>query len=579
MSLSQALEIDADMDDNPMSIQDIADDILDSIEESKFDKDIILVIADLPPIRAISPENLAQALVIVLGRYYIRLPKDIFSQIEKGDFGELTFLAPAREERLRPRTVIINTTPQVRTLMIQGEAPENGIPGDLELFFDYSPKPGKILPDGKIDFRCINKFPQAQKEELLARLYEPTSGMAGTDVNGFPIKPEPGSPFPIELGDGLLIKQSFDKERNRHCQDIFAKENGIIITRFAEAVRDPANLRALSVQNRLVVGDVDFSTGNIGDDDNELRCSADVVVNGDIRGTFSAIIDGNLEVKGAIEGEHIDVTKSVNASFIRTSVRAGKTIEVGSARGAKLESIDEIVVLKEVQQCRLRSDTIIMEPSGVSQIFVGHVKIEANKVHMISVDLRNQVDVELGQDLFDKRHRLNQRKNELEALLRTSMNTLKDQVASLGERLKEIQNSADKDGMQAIIGLRHFLAAILKGTLRAEKAYKSLASWMQEVPDYLHAIGRRAAKIVALKEEQEEMAIELQEVNEEYKHLEERLCQIRFKIIGSLAPSAILYLKCGDLERKWNSGASDSSVTLNIELVYDPEKHTFLEIV
>jgi len=576
--LNQALDIDSDLGSG-MSIQEIADDILGSIEESRFNKDVILVIADLPPIRVVPPEDLAQALALVLGRYYIKIPTDIFTQIEKGDFAELTFLAPAREEKLRPRTVVINTSPQVRTMMIQGEAPEDGVAGDLDLFFDYSPKPGKIFPDGTIDFRCINKFPQAKKGEHLARLYEPTPGVPGTDVNGLPIKPEPGPPFPIELGDGLVLKQSFDKERNRHCQDIFAKENGIIITRFAEALREPANLRTLSVQNKLVVGDVDFSTGNIGDDNNELRCSADVVVNGDIRGNFSAIIDGNLEVKGAIEGEHIDVTKSVNASFIRTSVRAGKSIEVGSARGAKLESTDEIVVLREVQQCRIKADTVILEPSGASQIFVGHVHIDANKVHMTSVDLRNQVEIVLGRDLFDKKYRLDKRKKELETLLHTSTNTIRDQVASLGERLKDIQNAADMEGMQAIVGLRHFLAAILKGTLKAEKAHQSLADWMREVPDYLHAVGRRASRIVMLKEEQEEMARELQEVNEEYQHLQERLNQVRFKVAGSLAPSAVLYLKCGDLERKWNNGTSDGSVTINIELVYDPGRHSFLEVL
>ncbi len=569
--MSQALDFEENISE-AVSIEEIADDILDSMEESRFGSDIILVIADLPPIRIVAPEDMAQALALVLGRYYIKIPADIYSQIEKGDFSELTFFAPAREEKLRPRTVIINTSPQVRTLMIQGEAPEDGIEGDLELFFDFSPKPGKIFPDGTIDFRCINKFPQAKKGERLARIYEPTPGLPGTDVNGLPIKPEPGPPFPVELGEGLLLKQDFDKERNRHCQDVFAKDNGIIITRFAEGTREATNLRALSVQNKLVVRDIDFTTGNLGDGNNEFRCSADVVVNGDIRGNFSAIIDGNLEVRGAVEGQHIDVTESVQASFIRTSVRAGKNIEVGAARGAHLESAQDIIVSREIQQCRIHADSVIMEPSGTSQIFVGHLYIKANQVHMASVDLRNHIDIELGQELFDAKYRLEKRKKELEALTNTSTNTIKDQVISIGERLKDIQHSADNKGIQSIIALRHFLAAILKGTIKAEKAHRSLADWMKEAPNYLHSTGRRASKVVILKEEQEDLALELQKVNEEHQKIMERLGKIMIKIRGSLAPSAILHLRCGEFERKWNNGTADSTTPINIELAFDPAR-------
>jgi hypothetical protein len=159
------------------SVQEIVQWIREGIEEERTGSDIIRVIMDIPPVRRIEGAKIITALKEILSEYAIQLPSDVTDAIEKGISEEFMFAAPAREKYLRPRNVMINTAPEVCTLMISGEEPVDGDPGFLEVHYDFSVKSGKLLPDGSIDFREMNRFPQARAGELLLRLYEPTEGV------------------------------------------------------------------------------------------------------------------------------------------------------------------------------------------------------------------------------------------------------------------------------------------------------------------------------------------------------------------------------------------------------------------
>ncbi len=555
-----------------MLAEDVAQQILDSAEESRQDKDLLRVTMDLPPMREVPLGVLAEALSIVLSDYRITLPEEVYKSIREGATQEVSFLAPGLEKELRPRTVVINCSPEIRTLSIQGEPPLDGLDGFVELFFDFKVRSGRIRANGTIDFREINRFPQAKGEQLLLREYEPTMGLPGTDVRGLPISPEPGKKFPIKAGEGIEIKRGYDKDRDRHCQDYYALKPGIIVTDFAEGNRDPAHIREISVRNQLVVGDVDFSTGNIGQEEGEIRCAADVVINGDIRGRFAVVVDGHMEVKGAVEGETVDVTGSLIASFVRSSVRASATIQAGAARGAKLRAEKNVIITREATQCEIIADFFEIRPEGVPEVLMGNTYIEAHRIVMERVAIRNVVEIRLGEDLFELSFHLSQQEDALQKRLRHIGASLRDQVSVFSTRLKNTLDMWGEAAKNELAILKLIVAKLLKGEITRSGGKERVSEWIQRVSPGLQAVGKKALKIFEIKELEHKVLEELEEIGRQKKELKEEISRLRLQIKGILAGDGRLIVRCNDMEYKYLPDPRSGDKTIDLNLAYIPEK-------
>ena len=288
------------------SQEDIAALILSTLEELRTDGGYCLKVSmDLPPMSRVENDKLLDGIDAILRQYNIEIPPDIRKELQTKTQCEVVFLAPSLHDGLRPRTVAINTNAEVRSLFIRGEAPIDGKDSRIEVHFDYSEKPGRLLPDGTIDFRNINKFPQAKEGQILLSVYEPTQGTPGTDVEGGRIPPKTGNEYSVDAGEGIKTEKRYDDEEKRYFTAYIAERPGIVICTFEGGVHDAEHLRQIEIRNKITVKNIDFSTGNIGDTAEEVRCVADVTVEGDIKGSFAVIIDGNLEVKGAVEGEKV----------------------------------------------------------------------------------------------------------------------------------------------------------------------------------------------------------------------------------------------------------------------------------
>jgi len=214
-----------------------------------------------------------------------------------------------------------------REVIAQGIEPVYG--DDAQIVFEVDTEVSSeplIREDGSVDFRQMNLLKTVEKDQLLAVKIPATKGVDGKDVMGNIIdstgkdKNLPKGKFTYISEDGLSL---------------YAETGGRI-------VREKDRL---NIENILAItGDIDFSTGNI-------EFGGDIAISGDILTGFRVQSDGDIRVRGVIEGAEVISRKGsiiigrgvvgqdkarllaaedVVAEFINEAlVEAGKDVEVG----------------------------------------------------------------------------------------------------------------------------------------------------------------------------------------------------------------------------------------------------------
>ena len=555
---------------------EVAQWIKESVEEGKFGSDTITVAMDLPSGSRIGSGNLLKALEMVLREYFITIPDEVASKIAGGDMNLFSFVAPAKERHLKPRQVEINTMPGISTLTIKGVEPVDGDDGFIKLFFDFRVQPGRLLPDGSMDFREVNRFPQASKDQLVVRVYEPSSGTEGTDVMGLPIRAKAGKPAPLKIKDGFYSKDDMDPETSRRFFDYFAKKSGIIICTFEGSACDE-NLRKISIQNQIKVRDIDFNTGNFKGASNELRCKADLVVEGDIRGCFAVVIDGSLTVQGAVEGETVDATGPVVVNFARNFVRSGSDMEVGSARKATLIAKKRLKIKKELSEGAIKADILEIQPEGSNEILLGKSSIEANQIFASSVNIRNIVEIEMGKGLFQLYSQLKAQERDLSEEIERKKEALKNRGAVFGQKMKLAQAVLNEQDQGLVPVLKQFATMILLGSLSVEKLKTRMDGLIDKLPFDLHLLTKQLRLMLDIQEE-------LSGLNEKMKILEEQIAKtekaidsLQVEMTGRMTDSGQIILKCNGYEKRILP-IEVQGKTFRLLMKYDPQKGPIITV-
>ncbi len=544
--------------------------IKDSLEEIKFGSDTIAVAMDLPSASRIGASNLLTAIEVVLREYFVQVPEDIASKIASGEMAVFNFVAPAKERHLRPRQVEINTMPGISTLTIRGCEPVDGEDGFAKLFFDFKVQPGRILPDGRIDFREVNRFPQASKDQLVIRLYEPSSGSEGTDVLGFPIKAKAGKPVNVKVKEGFYSKDDIDSETSRRFWDYFAQKAGIIVCNF-EGSPEVTNLKSISIKNEIKVKDIDFNTGNFKGESSELRCKADLVVEGDIRGCFAVIIDGSLVVNGAVEGETVDATGPVIVNFARNFVRSGSDMEIGAARKATLIAKGKLRIKKEISEGIARAEELILQPDGSVELLLGKSLLETNKLFASAVNVRNIVEIEMGPKLFQLYSQLKSQAGDLSDEIERKKEALKNRGAVFGQKLKFAMNLlADKD-KQLIPVLKQFATMILLGSLSVDKLKAKMAALEEKLKYDLHILTKQLKLMLEIQEELSELKEKMKKLAEQIEKTEKAIDQLSVEMSGTMTASGQIVLRCNGYEKRV-SPRDLKGGKFQLTMKYEPQK-------
>lgn len=257
-------------------------------------------------------------------------------------------------------------------LIAQGQLPQHGRDGQIQLNVDCERKPGKILPDGSIDFREIQFGIDINDGTILARVYPATEGQAGFTVTGADLAATDGKNVSLNAGANVEVDGDLDALIYHATIDGRVRlENG-----------------TLHVYETLSFsGDIDFQSGNVD-------FSGDVFVSGSVLSNFTVKAQGNIFVQGMVEagaqlhseGDIIvsggivgDKTRAVahgalTAKFIAdATVRSGADLVIGSyIFGANVRSEGQVIVHQGGSR---RSGTIsggkVLAAKGIKASFAG----------------------------------------------------------------------------------------------------------------------------------------------------------------------------------------------------------------
>lgn len=172
-------------------------------------------------------------------------------------------------------------------VIAQGKKPEQGKDAQIEYFFnttlDTKPKQNE---DGTVDFFDLNTICACKAGQKLAQLYREERGEAGYNVMG-----------------EIIPSREVKRLTLKYGRNIALSEDGTSITSLVDGHVSLVDDKVF-VSDVYEVVDVDTSTGNIS-------YKGNVLVTGNVKAGFSVIADGDVEVRGVVEGAMIEATGSV----------------------------------------------------------------------------------------------------------------------------------------------------------------------------------------------------------------------------------------------------------------------------
>lgn len=163
-----------------------------------------------------------------------------------------------------------------------GKKPVQGSDAFIEYFFNTDPnlKPA-LNEDGTVDFYNLNVISKCKAGQVLATLHPEVKGEPGYNVEG-----------------ERLPAREVVRKRLRFGKNIKLTEDQLsIISEIDGHVSLIDDL--VTVTNTYEVKDVDTTTGNI-------EYTGNVIVTGNVKAGFVVQADGNIEVRGVVEGALLD---------------------------------------------------------------------------------------------------------------------------------------------------------------------------------------------------------------------------------------------------------------------------------
>lgn len=232
-----------------------------------------------------------------------------------------------------------------------GLLPVDGKDSFLRFTIEVGPLPGKLLGNGKIDFRERKMFVGVAKGQTIATRVPATSGTPGINVEGDEVPQDPGKNIPVTVSD--------DAEYDDESGIIRAKHSGILSLVSENSIKVCAK--------QLIPGNIDYNTGNIESHDaveigGTILPGFTVSTNGDLflgGNARSATINchGNLVIKGGIIGEKCRVKVKGDADL--------RFIEQGHLRAEGM-----VIIRKQAYYSRIMADNEI-HCEEFSQIMAG----------------------------------------------------------------------------------------------------------------------------------------------------------------------------------------------------------------
>ena len=232
--------------------------------------------------------------------------------------------------------------------LIMGQAPILSVDARLAWSREYFAE-GWIVDEktGRIDYREKVENCSVVRNELLLRLHHAVDGQPGQDIFGTKIPVEKAEKLRVRCGKG--VSELDEGPSTAYYADLDGR------VRFAD--------------NAVTVDEVYQVNGNVGLATGNIHHTGSVTINGDVLADTIIEAQGDVVVKGLVEGATIVCggTLTVAGGILGGEghkIRAGCNVEAKYIRSADVAAPGDILVAKEIAHSRVRCLGSVLVPSG-----------------------------------------------------------------------------------------------------------------------------------------------------------------------------------------------------------------------
>ncbi|WP_300675043.1 flagellar assembly protein A [Desulfoluna sp.] len=478
----------------------------------------------------------ALALLQILQRFHLETVKIsalvIHGVLAEEPFDETVYV-PWDDEGLG-RTVRLISRDNDVALTVCGTLPENGANGEIiHTFFKKEADAGKILSDGRIDFHELLRYPSAKAGDPLLQISLPRVEKNGLSHEGTPIQARAAKEYPIQLGKNVE-KVYITTEEGRPCYNIKALREGVVVTQVGAE-----GIASIDVTDRIVLGKIDFSVGNIGSD---VICPVSMQAES-VNAGFTVKVAGSVTIR-TIAGGEVEAGKkaTVDQMLPESLLTAGDDIACRSSSASTLTSIGgTLSIQREAIDCTLNANRVVMNTAASLLL---NTRINACAMDLSNVRIVGKNHVILGADLFAKHKELLMEKKRSNIAHREAADNLIKTKASLVDELKSLSAEFGEDNS---------VRPVFKEIVESLKAYD-----FEKLPPLMTSLKRghtclavsEALRTIEVIKQQllhfEGLDAKAKTLDNDIHETEEGLHGISFSINARLRPSAVIEIQLGD---------------------------------
>jgi uncharacterized protein (DUF342 family) len=315
------------------------------------------------------------------------------------------------------KNIDINKPKVSRIEVAKGKEAENGWNEYFVPLINLDKKAGKIMHDGRMDFREVGSIIEVVKgQEILRRI------PAEKAVDGFDIYGETISAV-VEKREGYIkgdnIVQSLDDE------NIFL--SGI------DGCLSVDNKRVAILPYAIIKGNVDYESGNID-------FNGSVQIFGSVMPGFSVKAHGNIVVENIVDDAYLEATGDIHVKTGITGKGSVKVISGGTVKAhyilnSVVEAVGEIEVEDSIINSRVFSNDKISVTAKHGKIIGGEVTARHEIiVNVVGSAQENSTTLTVGKSLFIERE-ISEIKKEMKIIREVVDETIRKIRTSFGEDL------------------------------------------------------------------------------------------------------------------------------------------------
>ena len=283
--------------------------------------------------------------------------------------------------------IIVKGIPAIRS--INGEIAKS--------FFDHEQSPGKLLKDGIINFKEINKYPIVNTDEKLFYITHEKQGKQGISFDGKIIPVEQAKPYILNIGSGVKIIDDPDETGKSKGYFLQSQKTGVIVLNRNKQ----GGITYIEINDEVEIKKLDYSTGNIGTLNTcPIRMKIDVICNG-----FKIRVNGKVEATIVDGGEIITNNEAIIMKTQSGSkVMALKNISINFATRSKIISEHGTVTIsKELIDSQVSSPKVVFKKS---RGLITNNKIETENLILTGLYFSGENIIHFGNNLFVEKEEL-----------------------------------------------------------------------------------------------------------------------------------------------------------------------------